>query len=404
MVKVEVKTVKLGEIKLNPDNPRTISKKDMDLLVKSLKDFPEMLKLREIVVDETMTILGGNMRYLALQKSGAKEATAKVVTGLTPAQKREFVIKDNGSMGDWNMEDLANSWADLPLADWGVDLPDDWLGADKGEPAYAEPQIDKAEELNKVWRVTLGDLWQIGEHRLLCGDSTKKEDVGRVMGERLANLVWTDPPYGVKYGEKMESTNPMHYRVRSIKNDNLPVKDMVTLIRNAYKLAAQYSVKGGAIYAAAAAAGDMLKMAIDSFEDSGFTFKWQLVWVKDSLVLSRADYHFRHENVLYGWKEDGAHFFIDDRKQDSVFEYARPKKSEEHPMMKPIDLVMHMIKNSSKIGDLIYDPFSGSGCTIISCQNLNRLCRCIELSPDFCAVILQRMHDAFPDLEIRRVE
>lgn len=124
MVKVEVKTVKLGEIKLNPDNPRTISKKDMDLLVKSLKDFPEMLELREIVVDETMTILGGNMRYLALQKSGVKECIAKIVTGLTPAQKREFIVKDNAAFGEWNMEDLANSWADLPLVEWGVKMPD----------------------------------------------------------------------------------------------------------------------------------------------------------------------------------------------------------------------------------------------------------------------------------------
>jgi hypothetical protein len=138
MVKVEIKTVKMGEIKLNPDNPRTISKKDMDLLVKSLKDFPEMLELREIVVDEGMMILGGNMRYLALQKAGVKEATAKVVTGLTPAQKREFIVKDNASFGDWNMEDLANSWADLPLADWGVKLPDDWMKAD--EPPEEKPE------------------------------------------------------------------------------------------------------------------------------------------------------------------------------------------------------------------------------------------------------------------------
>lgn len=141
MVKVEVKTVKLGEIKLNPDNPRTISKKDMDLLVKSLKDFPEMLKLREIVVDETMTILGGNMRYLALQKSGAKEATAKVVTGLTPAQKREFIVKDNAAFGEWNMEDLANSWGDLPLADWGLNISPDW-GTEKKE-RDTSPQLQE---------------------------------------------------------------------------------------------------------------------------------------------------------------------------------------------------------------------------------------------------------------------
>jgi hypothetical protein len=144
MVKVEVKTVKLGEIKLNPDNPRTISKKDMGLLVKSLKDFPEMLELREIVVDETMTILGGNMRYLALQKSGAKEATAKIVSGLTPEQKREFVIKDNGGFGTWDMDALANAWGDLPLADCGVDIPEDWLGNVDGIDAPELKDGDRA--------------------------------------------------------------------------------------------------------------------------------------------------------------------------------------------------------------------------------------------------------------------
>ena len=399
MVKIQTKKTKLSEIRLNPDNPRTISKKNMDLLVKSLREFPEMLELREIVVDETMTVLGGNMRLLALRKIGAKECTAKIVSGLTAEQKREFVIKDNASFGDWDFDLLANSWADLPLADFGIDLPEDWLTAPTGDPADAEPQIDRAEELNKTWQVKAGDLFQIGDHRLLCGDSTKAEDVARVMGDTLANLIWTDPPYGVKYGKEVDG---MPYKKRSIKNDDLPRSEMISLIRGAYKLAAQYTVKGGAIYAAAAA-GDMLKMAIDSFEDSGFTFKWQLVWVKDSLVLSRADYHFRHENILYGWKEDGAHFFIDNRKQDSVFEYPRPKKSEEHPMMKPIELVMHMIRNSSKAGDHVYDPFSGSGCTIISCENLKRICRCVELSPDYCAVILQRMTDAFPGIEIKRL-
>ncbi len=400
-MQIEIKTVKLSAIKLNPNNPRRISNVDMDRLVKSLTDFPDMMQIREVVVDETMTVLGGNMRTLALRKIGAKEVTAKIVKGLTEAQKREFVIKDNGSMGEWNFDDLANSWSDLPLVDWGVPLPEDWLSAPEGEPADSEPQIDRAEELNKVWKVKTGDLWQIGEHRLLCGDSTQKEDVGRVMGETMANLIWTDPPYGVKYGKEVDG---MPYRKRSIKNDDLPRNEMMSLIRGAYKLAAEHSVKGGAIYAAAAAAGDMLKMAIDSFENSGFTFKWQLVWVKDSLVLSRADYHFRHENILYGWKEDGAHFFIDDRTQDSVFEYARPKKSEEHPMMKPIELVMHMIKNSSKAGDTVYDPFSGSGCTIISCQNLNRKCRGIEISCDYVAVCLERMKTAFPGIIIKRLE
>ena len=127
-MEIEIKKIKLTEIRLNPDNPRTISKKDMALLVKSLTDFPEMLQMREIVADETMTVLGGNMRLLALRKIGAKDCMVKIVKGLTPEQKREFVIKDNGSMGEWDFDALANSWGDLPLADWGVDLPEEWLG------------------------------------------------------------------------------------------------------------------------------------------------------------------------------------------------------------------------------------------------------------------------------------
>lgn len=139
MAQIETKNVKLSEIKLNPDNPRTISKKDMDLLVKSLKEFPEMLELREIVVDETMTVLGGNMRTLALKKIGVKEVTAKIVTGLTDDQKREFVIKDNGGFGSWDMDALANSWGDLPLVDWGINLPKAWT----------EPEQEKESIISK---------------------------------------------------------------------------------------------------------------------------------------------------------------------------------------------------------------------------------------------------------------
>ena len=139
-MKTSIKTVKITDIKLNPDNPRTITGKKMTDLVKSMTSFPEMLNIREIVVDETMTILGGNMRYLALKKSGAKECTAKIVTGLTPEQKREFVIKDNAGFGEWNFDELANEWADLPLAEWGVDLPEDWLKDTNFPPGTEEDQ------------------------------------------------------------------------------------------------------------------------------------------------------------------------------------------------------------------------------------------------------------------------
>ena len=160
---IEVKQVKLAALKLNPDNPRRIGNKEMERLVKSLQDFPDMLSIREIVVDETMTVLGGNMRLLALKKAGAKECVAKIVTGLTQEQKREFVIKDNSAFGSWDMDALANGWDDLPLVDWGVDLPEDWAGSSEDQETQdAEPQIDRAEELNKVWKVKSGDLFGLG--------------------------------------------------------------------------------------------------------------------------------------------------------------------------------------------------------------------------------------------------
>jgi len=247
----------------------------------------------------------------------------------------------------------------------------------------------------------MGDLFTIGGHRLLCGDSTKSEDVALVMGKEKARLVWTDPPYGVHYGEKMEAANPMGYRVRSIKNDDLPADKLEEFIRSALRHAADNTVPGAAIYVACPP-GTLLPALIASFAGSGFEYRWGLVWLKDQLVLSRADYHFKHENILYGWKPDGPHFFTSDRTQTSVFEYPRPKKSEEHPTMKPIELVMHMVKNSSETGDVVYDSFGGSGTTMISCENTKRKARMIELSEDYCAVILQRMTDAFPGIEIMR--
>jgi DNA modification methylase len=271
------------------------------------------------------------------------------------------------------------------------------------ETKDAEPQVDRAAELLEKWQVKPGDLWQIGAHRLLCGDSTKREDVARVMGGERARLTWTDPPYGVHYGEKMEEANAMGYRVRQIENDDLPPDKLEEFIRSALKNAAEFSVSGAAIYVACPA-GTPLPALIAAFAGSGFDFRWGLVWVKDQIVLSRADYHFKHENILYGWKPDGAHYFTADRTQASVFDYPRPKKSDEHPTMKPIELIQHMLRNSSEPGDIVYDGFGGSGSTMLACENEKRICRIIELSPAYASVELERMATAFPGIEIKRLE
>jgi len=209
------------------------------------------------------------------------------------------------------------------------------------------------------------------------------------MGGEKAAMVWTDPPYGVNYGEKLEASNPMGYRVRSIKNDDLSDENLEAMIRASFTNCADNCVPGAAIYAAAPP-GQQLPTLIKSFVGSGFTFHWHLVWVKDQIVLSRADYHFQHENILYGWKDDAGHNWTGDRKQSSCFFIDRPKKSEEHPTMKPVELVERMLENNSVIGNIILEPFSGSGTTLIACERLGRKCRAVEISPAYVAVAIER--------------
>jgi DNA modification methylase len=393
MMKVEIKEVKISEIKLNPDNPRRISKQDMDRLVKSLAEFPDMLNIREIVVDETMTILGGNMRYLALKKSGAKAATAKIVSGLTKEQKREFVIKDNSNFGEYDFDALANGWSDLPLADWGVDLPEDWLGGDKSEPADAEPQIDRAEELNKVWGVKTGDLWKIGEHRLLCGDSTKKEDVGRVMGGEKADMVFTDPPYGVSYSGRGQSTSQ-----QTIENDDLNPDDLQSFLLSAFRSSSCN------IFVCHADQKPGIRPAFENaFLDAGFHLGGTIIWVKNVASMGWQDFRAAHEPILFGWVDGEGRVRVEDRALTTVWEVGR-EGNYLHPTTKPIELVAIALKACSRDGAIIWDSFLGSGTTMVACQNLNRKCRGIEISPAYCAVILQRMTDAFPGIEIKKVK
>ena len=261
------------------------------------------------------------------------------------------------------------------------------------EDANAEARLDIADELQEKWRVQPGDLWQLGEHRLICGDCTDRTVIERVMDGEKATMVWTDPPYGVNYGDKLDASNPMGYRVRSIQNDNLPPDELEKFIRCAFHLCADHSVAGAVIYVACPA-GTLLPRLISAFDGSGFVFHWGLVWVKDQLVLSRADYHFQHENILYGWKDDAGHKWTGDRKQSSVFFVDRPKRSDEHPTMKPVKLVEQMLTNNSSEGEIVLDPFLGSGTTLIACQNLGRKCRGVEIEPKYVAVTLQRWADA----------
>jgi len=260
--------------------------------------------------------------------------------------------------------------------------------------------IELADQLQEEWQVKGGDIWEIpshsvigGVHRIACGDSTDSELFARMMGEDKARMVWTDPPYGVKYAhEKVDPLLSGHKNRKHINNDDLPSEELSVLIRTALKNCSEHSIEGSSVYMASPS-GNMLPALLNSFDDSGYKWHWLLVWVKDSMVLSRGDYHMRHENILYGWKDKGTHYFTSDRTQTSVFEFPRPKRSDEHPTMKPIGLVAQHIRNSSKESEIVLDPFSGSGTTIAACERVRRIGRAIEYAPEYVAVTLQRMQD-----------
>jgi hypothetical protein len=256
-------------------------------------------------------------------------------------------------------------------------------------------QIERADELWAKWKTGAGQLWAAGQHRIVCGDSSKEavvEALWRRVKER-ARLLWCDAPYSIDYGGKtawMEKRGAQRKRA-AIKNDTLAPNELRSMFGASLKLASNYAHPGAAVYATVPS-GSLLPYFIAGLEDGGFTFKHSLVWIKNSMVLGRGDYHYRHETILYGWLANGAHYFVADRTQDSVLEIDRPQASPFHPTTKPIALVARMIMNSSRKGELVLDPYCGSGTTLLACQQLGRIGFGIELDPRYVAVILERLH------------
>lgn len=383
--------MKLSQIRKNPNNPRIIRDEKFEKLKRSIQDFPQMMELRPIVVDEDGVILGGNMRYEAIKSLKMAEFPddwVKRVEELTEEQKKEFIVKDNVGFGDWDWDSIANDWDDLPLDDWGLDIPS-FQTAETFEAT--EDEFDTTPPLEA--KTVLGDLYEIGEHRLLCGDSTQIDAFQTLMRGELADMVVTDPPYNVAYKGKTQDA-------LTLENDAMDNEEFYTFLYDFYTALTTVVKKGGAIYVWHAAS-EIINFA-KAMVDAGWLLKQQLIWVKNTMVIGRQDYQWKHEPCLYGWLKGDSHKWYSDRKQTTVIECNKPTRNGEHPTMKPIGVFAYQITNSSKRSDIVIDAFGGSGTTMVACEQLKRKARVIEYNPKYCDVILKRMKALDSSLVVKR--
>lgn len=365
---MQSKKVKISEVKANPNNPRIIKDTNFNKLVQSIKDFPQMLEIRPIVVDENMIVLGGNMRLKACKEAGLKEVSIIKADELTDDQKREFIIKDNVGFGEWDWELIAADWDTDELKDWGLDVPARAPDDEAQDDGFEVPDNVKTD-------IVEGDLITIGSHRLLCGSSTEVDTWEKLMDGQLADLVVTDPPYNVDYTGRTKDA-------LKIENDKKSDTDFYQFLLDFYTALGSFTKPGGAWYVwHADSEGANFRQAM---KDAGIMVKQCLIWVKQTMVMGRQDYHWQHEPCLYGWKEGAAHGWYSDRKQTTLLHFDRPNRNAEHPTMKPVPLIGYQIGNSSKTGDLVCDGFLGSGTTMVAAEQLGRRCFGMELDPNYC--------------------
>lgn len=383
--------VKVSQVKANPNNPRVIKDDKFAKLVKSLQDFPDMAKVRPIVCNADMIVLGGNMRLKAMKEAGWKEVPVEVVDW-DEEKQREFIIKDNVGFGEWDWEMIANEWDTDQLTDWGLDIPEFKVEAEAVEDDYEIPDEVQTD-------IVLGDLFEIGQHRLLCGDSTQTDTFARLFGDQLADLVVTDPPYNVAI-QGGNHGDPNRKNGLRIANDSMSDEEFYQFLYDFYTALGSFTKAGGVWYVwyASRETINFHKAMLDA----GLEPKQQLIWKKSSIVMGRQDYQWIHEPCIYGWKEGAAHGWYSDRKQTTVLEFDRPNRNAEHPTMKPVPLIAYQIGNSSKQGDIVADGFGGSGTTMVAAHQLNRKGYLVEYDPKYCQVIIDRMRKLDPSLVIKK--
>lgn len=384
--------MKVSEIKTNPNNPRLIKDDKFKKLVKSIQDFPKMMELRPIIVDDDGVILGGNMRYKAIKELKIKEIPdtwVKNASDFTEEQKKEFMIKDNVGFGEW---DFSECDFDLDgMADWGLD---DSLF--KKEKVFNTNEDDVPKDVNNITKE--GNIWLLGKHKLLCGDCTNSNNFSRLFGSEAVDMLLTDPPYGVDYVNKnkfvhktkwvnknLKSNHKLNIVTDNILNDKIKnyreffINFLTPIIFKNYNTCYIFMANKNI---------HNLRLA---FDESGYTWSSNLIWLKNCFVFGRQDYHHTFEPILYGWKTK--HKFYGDRKCKDLIEFDRPQKNPLHPTTKPVGLLEILINHGTAKNMLVYDPFLGSGSTLIACEKTDRYCYGIELSPHYCDVVVKRWEE-----------
>ena len=388
--------VKIGDVIPNEKNPRYIRDPKFNKLVTSIKEFPQMLEKRPIVVDENMIVLGGNMRLNACKKAGLKEVWIDVSEGWTQEQKNEFIIKDNVGFGEWDWEILANEWDMKELSDWGMDLPEDFFNEEileAEEDDYIEPDNLKVD-------VVLGDLIEIGEHRLLCGDSTDSDQVAKLMNAQKADMVFTSPPYNAntKAGQ-----GDIFNKKKSVKlysdgySDNMESSEYLNFIKSVLNNCFLFT--DGHIFWNVSYNANSRFEYIKQIENHLNYLIEQICWKKSSTIPFKGSL-MRDWEPIYVFSTNSKLLGLDSVHSNHWEISNTNSQQKNHKACFPVELPSRAIKinNSYK---LIYEPFTGSGSTMVAAHQLERICYGMELDPKYCQVIIDRMQKLEPNIKIK---
>ena len=384
---MEIREIRLSELHPASYNPRKKLKKGDKEYEKIKQSLLKFGYVDPIIVNKDLTVIGGHQRLTVLKDLDYETAKC-VIVDLSKEDEKALNIALNKITGQWDDQLLADLLLDLQESDFNLDLTgfeppeiDDIL-SNVHDKDLSDDDFDVEEELKKPTFSKRKDIWQLGKHRVICGDSTKAETYDQLLGDKKANLVVTDPPYNVDVEET----------AGKILNDNMPDSDFYLFLFDMFSQVEKHIESDASIYVFHAdTEGLNFRKA---FKDAGFYLSGCCIWKKNSLVLGRSPYQWQHEPCLFGWKQKGKHQWFSDRKQTTIWEYDRPKSSKDHPTMKPIPLMAYPIQNSSMRGTIVLDPFLGSGSTLMAADQTGRVCYGIELDEKFVDVIVKRYIDS----------